>query len=106
MPTRPCCGWFNARRYSWLIRLRSLSYSSIRVWSFCSPASFSFTKRVFSVMIRSRFSVASDQGEEVIYANQALLRMFQCGTMEEFRAFTGNSFRGMVYPEDLEEDLR
>ena len=45
----------------------------------------------------------ADQGEEVIYANQALLRMFQCGTMEEFRAFTGNSFRGMVYPEDLEE---
>ena len=44
----------------------------------------------------------ADRGEEIIYANRALLRMFQCGTMEEFRAHTGNSFRGLVHPEDLE----
>lgn len=41
-------------------------------------------------------------GEEVIYANRALLRIFQCATMQEFREYTGNSFQGMVYPEDLE----
>ena len=40
--------------------------------------------------------------EEIIHANQALLRMFRCESMEEFRSYTGNSFRGMVYPEDLE----
>ena len=45
----------------------------------------------------------ADQGEEIIYANQSLLRMFQCDTMEEFRALTGNSFRGLVHPDDLEE---
>lgn len=44
----------------------------------------------------------ADQGEEIIYANRALLRIFQCETMEEFRILTNNSFRGLVYPEDLE----
>ena len=41
-------------------------------------------------------------GEEVLYANRALLRILRCETMGEFRALTGNSFRGMVHPEDLE----
>ncbi len=41
--------------------------------------------------------------EEIICANRGMLRIFQCSTIQEFRAFTGNSFRGVVYPEDLEE---
>lgn len=41
------------------------------------------------------------QGEEIIYANRGLLRIFQCKTLEEFRAHTGNSFQGLVHPEDL-----
>ena len=41
-------------------------------------------------------------GEEIIYANRALLRIFQCATMAEFRELTHNSFAGMVHPEDLE----
>lgn len=45
----------------------------------------------------------ADQDEEIIYANRALLRIFQCETMEEFRAHTGNSFRGLVHPDDLDE---
>ncbi len=44
----------------------------------------------------------ADGDEEIIYANQALLRIFGCETMEEFRAHTQNSFRGLVHPEDLE----
>ena len=44
----------------------------------------------------------ADQGEEIIYANQGLLRIFQCGTVEEFMAHTGGSFRGLVHPDDLE----
>ncbi len=42
-------------------------------------------------------------GEEILYANRWLLRLFQCDTMEQLRAFTKNSFRGIVHPEDLEE---
>ena len=44
----------------------------------------------------------ADGDEKIIYANQGLLRIVQCETMQEFRRFTGNSFRGMVFPEDLD----
>lgn len=48
------------------------------------------------------FIYHADGDEQVIYANSALLRMFQCDTMEEFRELTGNSFRGMVHHEDID----
>ncbi len=41
--------------------------------------------------------------KEIIYANTGVLRLFHCETMKEFRELTGNSFRGVVYSEDLEE---
>ena len=41
-------------------------------------------------------------GEELIYANKSMLRIFDCDTMAQFREVTGNSFRGIVHPEDLE----
>ena len=44
----------------------------------------------------------ADGGEELIYANRELLRIFQCDSMEELRALTGDSFQGLVYPEDLD----
>ncbi len=40
--------------------------------------------------------------EEIIYANKALLRIFQCQTLKEFKQLTDNSFRGIVHPEDLD----
>ncbi len=42
------------------------------------------------------------EGEEILFANQALIRIFQCDDMEDFRELTGNSFRGMVHKEDLQ----
>lgn len=45
----------------------------------------------------------ADRGEKIVYANRSLLRIFQCDTMEEFREHTNNSFRGLVYPDDLDE---
>ncbi len=44
----------------------------------------------------------ADAGEEILYANKALLRIFLCSTMKEFREWTGNSFRGFVHPDDLD----
>lgn len=41
--------------------------------------------------------------EEILFANQAVLRIFQCKDLEEFRELTGNSFKGIVHPEDLAE---
>ena len=45
----------------------------------------------------------ADDNEQIIYANKALLRIFQCSTLQEFRKITNNSFQGIVYPEDLDE---
>lgn len=47
------------------------------------------------------FIYHADDEEHIIYANQALLRIFRCDTMEEFQNLTGNSFKGMVHPDDL-----
>ena len=48
------------------------------------------------------FIYHADDDEKIIYANQALLRLFQCDTIEEFQELTGNSFKGIVHPDDLE----
>lgn len=44
----------------------------------------------------------ADGNEEIIYANKALLRIFKCNNLKEFREHTGNSFKGIVYHEDLD----
>ncbi len=49
------------------------------------------------------FIYHADGDEELIYINSAVLRIFGCKTEEEFVELTGFTFRGMVYPEDLEE---
>ena len=40
--------------------------------------------------------------EELIYFNDAMLHLFRCDTIEEFQELTGNSFKGIVHPDDLE----
>ena len=42
------------------------------------------------------------EGEELLFANLPLLRLYGCDSLQEFRDLVGNSFRGMVHPEDLE----
>ncbi len=49
------------------------------------------------------FIYHADEKEELIYANEPMLQIFNCASMEEFWAHTGNSFRGIVHPDDLEE---
>lgn len=44
----------------------------------------------------------AEQDEKIIYANKALLRLFQCNTFQELQELTGNSFRGIVHPEDYD----
>ena len=47
------------------------------------------------------FIYRADSSEELLYANDAMLRLFRCDTLEEFQALTGNSFKGIVHPDDL-----
>lgn len=44
----------------------------------------------------------ADGNEDIIYANKALLRIFRCDTPKEFKELTGNSFKGIVHPYDLD----
>lgn len=47
------------------------------------------------------FVYKADETEEIISFNQEILRIYGCATENEFRRLTGNSFRGMVHPDDL-----
>lgn len=40
--------------------------------------------------------------EDIIYANRSILHIFLCENMQQFRELTGNSFRGIVHPEDYD----
>lgn len=39
---------------------------------------------------------------EIVYSNRHLWNIYGCETEEEFRALVGNSFKGLVHPEDYE----
>ena len=39
---------------------------------------------------------------EILYANKRILEIYECESLDEFRAFTGNSFRGCVLARDWE----
>lgn len=54
------------------------------------------------------FIYNADGDMEILFAEQNIIELYGCNTMEEFREFTGNSFRGMVHPEDyikIENDI-
>lgn len=40
--------------------------------------------------------------EEIVFANAALLKIFKCDSLAQFKDLTGNSFKGMIHPDDLE----
>ena len=48
------------------------------------------------------FIYKADEREELLYANNAVCRIFGCDSLEDFKAFSGFTFRGMVHPEDYE----
>lgn len=49
------------------------------------------------------FIYRADDNQEILYVNQATLLIFGCDTIEEFKDYTGNTFKGMVHPEDFDE---
>ena len=38
--------------------------------------------------------------EELLYVNEAVIRMFGCDSLEDFKKLTGYTFKGMLHPED------
>ncbi len=49
------------------------------------------------------FFIYKAYGDEgVIFVNNEVLYLYGCKTMDEFTALTGNTFKGMVHPEDVD----
>ena len=49
------------------------------------------------------FIYRADESETLLYANRAVCEIYGCETLEDFKALTGFTFRGMVHPEDYEQ---
>jgi hypothetical protein len=49
------------------------------------------------------FIYKTNDDEEIIFANKALYKLYECENTADFKEFTGCSFRGLVHPDDLEE---
>ncbi len=62
-----------------------------------------YVKKLANKMPGGFFIYRATGNEDILYANKSMLKIFNCQTMEEFREITGNSFRGLVHPEDIEE---
>lgn len=55
-----------------------------------------------SECIPGGFFIYHAEGEEkLIFFNNEVLKIYGCETREEFKNLTGNSFKGMVHPDDL-----
>ena len=48
------------------------------------------------------FIYRADASQEILFVNKAVLHIYGCDNADQFEELTGNSFRGMVHPEDYE----
>ena len=48
------------------------------------------------------FTYHADGNYEIISFNSELMRMFECNNAEEFREYTNNSFKGIVFEDDFD----
>lgn len=69
---------------------------------FFDEKSMSVIERISEEMPGGFFIYKADGDEELLYANNAMLRIFGCDTLEEFKELTGYTFPGMVHPDDIE----
>ena len=74
-------------------------YSLLKVYNMNAE---DMLKKITEEMPGGFFVYRAEGNEEIIYVNKAMLRILECDTMEEFTELTGNSFRGIVHPDDLE----
>lgn len=65
---------------------------------------FMFDVNEFSRSLPGAFFVYEAGGDEkLLFIGDSLVNMFGCSTREEFRSYVGNSFRGIVHPDDFDE---
>jgi len=44
----------------------------------------------------------ADEKEEILFANEQLYALFECDSMDELLDFSGDSFKSIVHPDDIE----
>ena len=49
------------------------------------------------------FIYQAEAPEKLIYANKAVVNIYGCSGLEEFKALTGYTFKGMVHPDDYQK---
>ena len=57
-------------------------------------------KAIGRMMPGGFFIYRANESEELLYANAAVLSIFGCKDISEFKELTGYTFRGMVHPDD------
>ena len=48
------------------------------------------------------FIYRADAGEQLLYANRAVIKIFGCDSLEDFKQLTSYTFRGMLHPDDYD----
>ena len=61
-----------------------------------------FFRRLVEEMPGGFFIYRADGDEEILQINRAALKIFGCENYEEFKRLTGNTFKGLVHPDDIE----
>ena len=67
-----------------------------------SEQTFPIIEQITAGMPGGFFIYHADGNEELIYANQALIRIYGCEDLADFQQLTGYTFPGLVHPEDWE----
>ena len=49
------------------------------------------------------FIYQAEKPEKLIYANKAVINIYGCTDLEDFKAYTGFEFKGMVHPDDYQK---
>ncbi len=65
-----------------------------------SERTFPIIEQVTTGMPGGFFIYYAHGNEELIYANRALIQIFGCDGLEDFKRYTGYTFQGLVHPED------
>lgn len=67
-----------------------------------SEQTFPIIEQITAGMPGGFFIYHADEEERLIYANQALIQIYGCKSLEEFQEYTGYTFQGLLHPEDIE----
>ena len=66
-----------------------------------SEQTFPIIEQITAGMPGGFFIYHANRDEQLIYANQALIQIYGCESLEEFQELTGYVFPGLIHPEDV-----